>query len=418
MISILTPVHRKSAPYLPEAHRSLQKQTYQDFEWVLVPNGGATIPPEISADPWVRIFPLPDEEEHNRIGRLKRYAATQAKGTILVELDADDLLTPDALGKIAGAFLDTGAAMVYSNCAEFENDTWQGRTYDPVYGWHSRPFEYMGHSLLETISPPVRADTMRSVLYAPNHVRAWATADYWSVGGHNEELRTGDDHELMCRLYAAFGERRFCHINECLYLYRLHGQNSSQTHNGEVHAQVERNYVRYARDMINRWATDNNLPRVDLGGRLDCPQGYISVDLFNADIQADLNDRWPFEDASIGVLRASHLIEHLRDPIHTMNEAHRVLVPGGWFLIDVPSTDGRGAFQDPTHVSFWNENSFWYYTDRNYANYIPAYRGRFQAARVVTYYPDQWWQQRQIPVVSAHLIALKEGYEPMGEVKI
>ncbi len=28
----------------------------------------------------------------------------------------------------------------------------------------------------------------------------------------------------------------------------------------------------------------------------------------------------------------------------------------------VPSTDGRGAFQDPTHVSFWNINSFMYYS--------------------------------------------------------
>ena len=28
-----------------------------------------------------------------------------------------------------------------------------------------------------------------------------------------------------------------------------------------------------------------------------------------------------------------------------------------------PSTDGRGAYQDPTHVAFYNENSFWYYTN-------------------------------------------------------
>lgn len=418
MISVLTPVHKKSAPYLSEAYRSLQEQTYRDFEWVIVPNGGATIPQELFADPWVKLYPLPDEEEHNKIGRLKRYAATQARGDILVELDADDLLVPDALQKIAAAFLDTGAAMVYSNCAEFKNGTWEGRTFDPFYGWKSRPFKYAGHSLLETISPPVRADTMRTILYAPNHVRAWATADYWSVGGHNEELLTGDDHELMCRLYAAFGERRFHHVDECLYLYRLHGENSSQTHNSAVHEQVERNYVCYARDMINRWAIDNGLPRVDLGGRLDSPLGYVTVDLFNADIQADLNHTWPFSDSSIGVLRASHLVEHLRDPIHTMNEAHRVLVPGGWFLIDVPSTDGRGAFQDPTHVSFWNQNSFWYYTDRNYARYIPAYQGRFQAARVVTYYPDALWQQANIPVVSAHLVALKDGYKPMGEVRI
>ncbi len=42
-----------------------------------------------------------------------------------------------------------------------------------------------------------------------------------------------------------------------------------------------------------------------------------------------------------------------------MQEAHRCLTPGGWFLTLTPSTDGRGAFQDPTHVSFWNSNSFW-----------------------------------------------------------
>ena len=402
-----------------DAFESLQRQEYRDFEWVIVPNGGGWVAAEVALASWVRICPLEDDDgEHNRIGRLKRFAASKARGQILVELDADDLLTPDALGKIAAAFQATDAAMIYSNCAEFVNGTWEPRTYDPGYGWQSRPFLFEGRQLLETISPTVRADTMRSVLYAPNHVRAWATADYWAIGGHEEGLKTGDDHELMCRLYAAFGERRFHHIDECLYLYRLHGQNSSQTHNGEVHVQVDRNYVRYAQAMVDRWAIDNALPRLDLGGRLAAPQGYTTVDLFDADVCADLNDTWPFEDNSVGVLRASHLIEHLCSPIHTMNEAWRVLVPGGWFLIDVPSTDGRGAFQDPTHVSFWNQNSFWYYTDRNYARYIPAYQGRFQAARVVTYYPDAWWQQANIPVVSAHLIALKDNYKPMGEVRI
>jgi O-antigen biosynthesis protein len=37
------------------------------------------------------------------------------------------------------------------------------------------------------------------------------------------------------------------------------------------------------------------------------------------------------------------------------------LVPGGWLLAATPSTDVRGAFQDPTNCSFWNvPNSFWY----------------------------------------------------------
>jgi hypothetical protein len=46
-----------------------------------------------------------------------------------------------------------------------------------------------------------------------------------------------------------------------------------------------------------------------------------------------------------------------------MSEAFRVLKPGGTFDIDVPSTNGMGAFQDPTHKSFWNVNSFLYYNE-------------------------------------------------------
>ena len=77
------------------------------------------------------------------------------------------------------------------------------------------------------------------------------------------------------------------------------------------------------------------------------------------------------------------MIEHLRDSLHTMREMYRVLAPGGYAVLSVPSTDGRGAFQDPTHVSFWNENSFLYYTDREWAKYIDC-PVRFQAIRLFT----------------------------------
>ena len=54
-----------------------------------------------------------------------------------------------------------------------------------------------------------------------------------------------------------------------------------------------------------------------------------------------------------------------------MNETWRVLKPGGKAEIIVPTTEGPGAFQDPTHISFWNRNSFWYFESRN------LYRERF-----------------------------------------
>lgn len=91
-------------------------------------------------------------------------------------------------------------------------------------------------------------------------------------------------------------------------------------------------------------------------------EGFLCVDIMgNADIVADLSKPWPFEDNSIDQIRAFDAIEHLPNKIHTMNEAYRCLKHDGVFEIMVPSTEAMGAFQDPTHVSFWNRNSFWYY---------------------------------------------------------
>ena len=55
--------------------------------------------------------------------------------------------------------------------------------------------------------------------------------------------------------------------------------------------------------------------------------------------------------------------EHLPDRVRTMNESWRCLQPGGLLDIFVPTTDGRGAWQDPTHVSMWNVNSMFYYLE-------------------------------------------------------
>jgi hypothetical protein len=73
-----------------------------------------------------------------------------------------------------------------------------------------------------------------------------------------------------------------------------------------------------------------------------------------------------------------------------------------------PSSDGRGAYQDPTHVAFYNENSFWYYTQAQYRKYVPEIRARFQVSRLVTYYPSDWHKAHNISYVTANLIALKE----------
>ena len=411
MISIITPIYAKNNQYVAECYESLREQTYMDWQWVCLLNNGGELPEHIASDPKVKIVDVGDAHTGN-IGKLKKMACEASDGEFIVELDGDDLLTEEALFKIRRAFADD-IHFVYSNSAMFEDTTWKPGWYGEQYGWVNRPFEYKGHKLTESVSFAPTVHSMRRVEWAPNHVRAWRKSSYLSIGGHDPEILLGDDHDLVCRFYITYGEKGFGWIDECIYLYRTHENNTCVTANKGVQEQVAKNYWKYFETMALRWAMDNNHIAVEVGGGLNPAKGYITCDLRDtAHIKADLNEKWPFGDNSIGVLRAHHIFEHLTDPIHTMNEAYRVLVPGGILLIEVPSTDGRGAFCDPTHKSFWNERSFAYYTEANTARFIqPQFTGRFQNSLVTTFYPSEWWKQQQMSVVRADLFAIKPGYD-------
>jgi len=135
--------------------------------------------------------------------------------------------------------------------------------------------------------------------------------------------------------------------------------------------------------------------------------GYVNVDLQQpADVVADLNERWPWADSTVDEIRAWDVIEHLRSPINTMNEAFRVLKPGGKFDIIVPTTDGRGAWQDPGHVSFWNRNSFFYFEHRNphLTRFAPA-NGVKCAFRILQ--SDQQWLADEVSKLHVVLEAVK-----------
>ncbi|WP_292702841.1 methyltransferase domain-containing protein [Nostoc sp. NMS2] len=137
------------------------------------------------------------------------------------------------------------------------------------------------------------------------------------------------------------------------------------------------------------YRTQTDILRVDIGCGIHKPKDFIGVDIapgVGVDIVADLSKEFPFPDSSVDELRAHDIIEHLYDRIHTMNEIWRVCKPGAKVDIRVPSTDGRGAFQDPTHISFWNINSFLYYCSE-FPAYIElckryGFQGEFKAVKL------------------------------------
>lgn len=431
-VSVFTPLTANGNQYIREAYESLCAQTHDDWEWVVLENHGGELPEDIARDKRVRNY----ISNFQGVGSLKRQVCQLCNGEILFELDHDDLLHSRALMSVDAA-VSAGADFVYSDFAEFkvtESGAWEPNVYRADCGWKSYPVEFQGHHVMAH-NAPTDPIAWRRIEWAPNHLRAWRRSFYEQIGGHDASLVFADDHDLVLRSYLAGG--RMVHVPECLYFYRVHATNNVATRNGEIQAIEATVYDRYIQPLAEKIArsgvcaicclscNENGKPRlIDLCGGIDTAQGYEPWDIT---LGHDLNTRWPAEDSTVGVIRAFDAIEHLEDKAQTMNEAWRVLAPGGVLLVLVPSADamieslgegrsqlvnGSGAYCDPTHVSYWNEMSFRYYTDRNFARYVPASVARFQVSRLRTV------NRGGIPYVQAELIALKPGYEPMGFTSI
>jgi SAM-dependent methyltransferase len=425
-VSIFTPTHKNT--YLLEAYYSIKDQPYD--QWVIYPNGGLTeldIPDEIKSDSRTKLVgldgcfqPILASDGLANIGSLKKYACSQCTGEILVEFDHDDMLISPGIERIREVFRDPEIVFAYSNTAEFNQSDKSPRffgnanaqnNYDSHNGWRYRDFYYDNVLYKEALSPSPNPYNVSIILFAPNHLRSFRKSTYDEIGGHNENMHICDDQDLMCRMYL---KGKFYWIDECCYLYRVTGQNSWLQRNSDIQETMVEVQKQYIQQMVEVWAQRNNSDMIDLGGRFGCPPGYKSVDLKDADIICDLNEKWPFDDSSIGVIRAYDTVEHLNDMVHVMSEMYRVLRPGGFAFLMIPSTDGRGAWQDPTHKLFINQNSFFYYTRQIQAKYIDNTTIRFRAVTLETYFPSDWERNNDISYVRADLMVLKGDYPVMG----
>jgi SAM-dependent methyltransferase len=278
--------------------------------------------------------------------------------------------------------------------------------YDESFGWTHRTFNWKGKDLIAMNSFEPSSHSLAYIWYAPDHVRSWRKTIYEEVGGHNPELSICDDHELCIKTYL---KTKMVRIPKVLYIYRITGDNTFLARNEAIQIKTKELMNEYAQRLAEKDAKDKGLLMVDIGGGLNPHPGYTTVDLREtADYVADLNNGIPLPDNSVGVLNASHILEHLHDKTKIMAEIHRVLAPGGWAFIEVPSTDGRGAFQDPTHVSYWNENSFLYYTNSYLANFIDNDTIRFQEYRRETHFPNEWLKSLNVCVTTVWMVAIKE----------
>lgn len=372
--SIITPEHKTSnLRFLIDLQQSILSQTYDNWEWIVYCNGTDVDPLAVETtlklDPRISVIRGKDYAPDYSIGHIKHDAFMLGTGDILVEVDHDDLITPDCLQELKYAYEENPeVGFVYSDNATLDM-TGEFIPYLESHGWQYYMYEHEGKELITMKSFPATSHSIGYIWYAPDHVRSWRKTTYHEIGGHNKEYLIADDAEIMIRTYLHTDMYK---VEKPLYLYRITGENTFAGERNQLIQDTTKDlFNTHIEDLAIKDAKKNGLLAVDIGGGSWPREGCINVDLWEgADVVHDLNDGLPFEDGSVGMLRAYHILEHLPDKQKIMKEIYRVLAHGGWFICEVPSTDGRGAFQDPTHVSYWNSNSFWYYYDKAYSQYI------------------------------------------------
>lgn len=248
LVSFFTSTYNSGQSILKTYH-SIKEQFYDNWEWVVVDDSseddkGETfkiIQSIAQSDSRVKAYSLNLKSNHS-IGEAKYRAATLCTGEFLVELDHDDLLTPDAssyLIQASNAFPEAG--FFYSDSVEVNAD-FSNRSYGEnwAFGYGTYREEFV--SLFGTrkfnvpVTPPVNPKTIRHIVSSPNHFRAWRRDLYFKIGGHNRRLNIVDDYELMIR---TFLETRMVYIPKTCYIQVFNGHNSQDLNRPEISRRVD-----------------------------------------------------------------------------------------------------------------------------------------------------------------------------------
>jgi SAM-dependent methyltransferase len=391
LASVFTPSH--DPRWLDAAYKSLRAQSHKEWEWVLVPNGDAlrgdagVIPEKIRSDPRVRVLAAPAFADVGKVGALKRFATSQCRGDVFVELDHDDTLAPTAVARVVRE-VAAGAGFVYSDFVMLGSDG-ACQVFDEAWGWETYPARVAGGMYRAIRAFDAIPASLMHVWWAPNHVRAWSRAAYDAAGGHDPDMAVCDDVDLVARTYLAGVE--FAHVREPLYVYRMRqgrARNTYLEYNEEIQRLDQQVSNRHFYGLVSEWCRRGGLP-------------MLSITAPGAAIAAD--------EGSVGAIRAYDVM-HRVHPEHVptvMNDFYRVLAPGGWLMLRVPSSDSRLALADPAARSLWNGCSWWFYTRAEYAARVPGLAVKFQESRSWDAPATPWERDHGQSSSHADLCALK-----------
>lgn len=230
--------------FLGDAIDSVLSQTHPDVECVVVDDGSTDDSGDvIAARPGaVAIF-----QENGGQAKALRTGIEAARGSVVISLDADDWLLPEACARIARAWLPGTVCLNYRLSING----------DPAQVWPGEPFLDEGHAEFLAKNGYYPSAPMSGNAFDRDYARAiLARAQGLDGDGVDAYL-----------LYSAPAFGRIAHVDEVLGVYRTHGDNVSMTSGRKTVRNLgDHAYYQYwAQQNAQRFARERgvSLPRRD-----------------------------------------------------------------------------------------------------------------------------------------------------------
>ncbi len=174
------------------------------------------------------------------------------------------------------------------------------------------------------------------------------------------------------------------------YGFEVVDYSSSRHYNGSMEVIAVKRQTKGSEEKRNKVIGNiEGKTKLNIGCGRDTKPGWINLDIAElpgVDVIADLNkcneNKIPLKDNSIDEIYASHVIEHISNTLPLMEELYRISQPEGKAIFRVPHGSHNDAYEDPTHVRQFFENSFSYFSQPYYWRADYGYRGDWLTSKV------------------------------------
>lgn len=209
-ISVLMPVYNTNKKYLKQSIESILKQTYKDFEFIIIDDGS-----DIKTKKFLKSFKddrivLIENEKNLGLIKTLNKGIKLAKGEFIARMDADDISTPDRFEK----------QLLYM-------------TKNPEIGVLGSAFQIFQKREEKIVMPTTDEDAKKMLQTGVSpfaHPSVMIRKDLLEDVQYSETFKHCEDLALWAKLY---DKTQFANLPDVLLKYRWHGNNVSKKHTFE-----------------------------------------------------------------------------------------------------------------------------------------------------------------------------------------